>query len=234
MGGVEPRDDHDVGLERPLRRFAVIAAAAFLVLAGSDARAQELDSGAREVQFFVPRLGGAVSLDASVAYRFHIGNEDPLPVNTFGGALGYRHFFDWHGKLSLRGWGALRYGPLNTSVNGDVWQYGGGLSLHARDYTKRWGFGGVGVYTELLATAWNQPQVGLGSEPERLRGYQASAGLEADFGQLLFADPYLFAESSALFGINYINVGPWSSWSIDARWVLRFDWAWRPSVGDQE
>lgn len=191
------------------------------------------DFGEQERLFFVPRLGGALSVDASVAYRFQLGNDDALPPTSVGGTVGYRHFFDWHGRLSLRGYGALRYGGLGSAaIEGTMWQYGGGLSLHARGYTDSWAFGGIGLYAEFLATHWSPPSAALNASPESQLGYQASFGLESDFGQLITVDPYVFAESSALFGLNYIDVGPWSSWSIDARWVVRFDWAWRPDASE--
>lgn len=217
------------------RQLAILSIAAILGW-GADAFAQELENEAgsdvERTIFFVPRLGGALSVDASVAYRFRIGNDDGLPSSTIGGSIGYRHFFDWHGKLSLRSYGSFRYGGLGSAaIDGEVWQFGGGLSLHARGYSDRWAFGGIGVFTEVLGTTW-QPPTGTSLTRDSESGWQWSGGLETDFGQLIFADPYLFAESSALFGLNYIDVGPWTSWSIDARWVVRFDWAWRPSVDD--
>ncbi len=202
------------------------------------AAAQEIDNnggefGEKQTLFFVPRLGGALSIDASVAFRFAIGNDDDLPSSTVGGSIGYRHFFDWHGKLSLRGYGAFRYGGLgNNAVDGEVLQYGGGVSVHARGYSDNWAFGGIGLFGEFLGTSWSPPPGILNASPEAERGFQLSFGLETDFGQLITVDPYLFAESSALFGLNYIDVGPWESWSLDARWVIRFDWAWRPNVND--
>jgi hypothetical protein len=218
--------------------FLAVSSVAIVAGLASVASAQELDSsdpefGESAKVNVVPRLGGALSLDMSLGYRFDLGNDDALPQTSIGGSVGYRHFFDWHGRLSLRGYAALRYGGIsNAAVDGTVWQYGGGVSLHARGYTDTWAFGGIGVYAELLATDWTPP-VGILGQPERELGWKASAGLETDFGQLIVADPYVFAESSALFGLNYIDVGPWRSWSIDARWVVRFDWAWRPSANLQ-
>ena len=233
MGGITTGNDNDVGVERSLISIAWILVAA---LWAGPLSAQELGTepdGARETQrlLFVPRLRGALSIDASVAYRFMLGNDDALPPTSVGGTLGYRHFVDWHGRLSLRGYGALRYGGLgNAAVDGTIWQYGAGVSLHGRSYTESWAFGGIGAYAELLATSWSPPSAILDASPEAEFGYQASFGIETDFGQLITVDPYMFAESSALFGLNYIDVGPWESWSLDARWVVRWDWAWRPSA----
>lgn len=211
------------------RALAVLAVSWALGPRVAMAQALTPDDSHQQV-WFVPRLAGSLAIDASLLQSFALGRStNSHPTTSAGVSIGWRHFFDGHGRRSLRAFVSYdRGGVFDGGIEGSSNRIGGGLALTARGISESWVFGTLSWYADasaLIVDPVDRPLLGVSDEPEA--GFQVGSGLEATFGSLIVIDPYLFAETGASLGLSHVSLPSGDAWELWGRWLVRFDWAAR-------
>lgn len=180
-----------------------------------DLRLESRSSDARVEHIALPPLVGALSIDVSLLGPFAI-SDSLEQVEELGGdvSLGWRHFLTPHGELSLR-----TYGVGGLRPGADFFSLGVGTALMVRGFDPRFIFGGVALLGEARWGSW--------SGAESRTGWQALVGLEATFGRLIGGSWLAFGETGTSVSMAYVDLGGPVGWEVIARWLIRFDFAYR-------
>lgn len=211
-------------MERPVRQASWIPLVLCLASSPAFAESARAEAGSDSTLriIVIPPLAGALSFELGPTGRFALADQlGELPGLGIGGTIGWRSFFDDYGRFSIRTYGLADRAGLGSSGTGAMWRLGGGAQFLFRGYTDDFVFGGWGFGAEAAFVRWN----GL-SEASR-NGWQVTSLVELSVGQLFSSSPFTFGETSTAIGLSYTDVGPASGVSVELRWLIRFDWAFR-------
>lgn len=188
----------------------------------------------QQTLLFVPPLDGALTLGAGLQSR---ALSEELVYGPEGMAelmLGGRLYLDEVGAVALGAHvrGALTLPQAQASPlaarRPDYWGVDAGLHLQLRGMSEDFIFGLVGVLVEVGALGHDGdalPQDPLAPAPGP--GLRAYAGLEGGFGFLGWLDPYIYAESGVRLGVERVQLGGATLWSLHFAWEARLDFALR-------
>lgn len=222
MGKRRSGNDDDLDMAKALKFWVATVFAACVGLVVPGAYADDLGAGIdhRQKLIVVPPLAGALSAEAGMMGRFGLSGIERLPSLGLGATLGWRSFLDDRGASSIRTYALVDRAGIESRGAGGLWRVGGGVQWLSR-----------GVNDDFFTAGW-----GLGLEGSYLRwtqadtvetGWQVFSGVELNVGGLFATRPFLFAESVTSIGLSYSELVSESGLSLELRWVVRFDWAFR-------
>ncbi len=220
-------------MKRPELRQACFGLVAALALAlPHTPSAQTRDSIEFDAQpdqsesiWFVPELSGGWVLEASLGGG--LSSQPATPGSAFSVGLGWRHYFEGHGRLGLRGSAIYENGgALDGGIFGTSHRLGIAAAFGFRGITPNYLFGGLGLFVDAGVVSITPPKIpsneGL---PAPETGSQFSVGLEAPVGSLVVISPYLWAEVAPSASVTTVNLPSLGAVEVWARFTFRLEWS---------
>ena len=175
----------------------------------------------------VPKLRGALTFEANLARRFDVfSNQLPTVPLVFGGGVGWRHFFEGHGRLHLRLMGDFEIGT-DRILDARHTYIGVTAGIGVRGYTDLFAFGGTALSITGGYLGYTLLQGGDFQSRVPNDGVELGLEYELSFGSIAWSAPFLFAEIALSIAGKWANYGPYSGFFLGGQWSLRFDWAFR-------
>ncbi|MEO1267701.1 MAG: hypothetical protein AAFX99_06360 [Myxococcota bacterium] len=176
-----------------------------------------------EPYYFVPSLAGALGLAGGIRARrvTHINGGSQIPPLDATARLGYRTYIDDWSRVLASAWLEGTTSINTTAGQGRLSSLSLVFDGQLRGLNSQ--FLGVLLNTTLQIgpAFWSPPSVTPNStltqaDPlgESQVGWRAEASLAIGFGMMTSFNPYTFAESPIRFGVEWVNLGGGTSWTV--------------------
>ena len=202
---------------------------------------------ARMRLYFVPELGGAVTVAAQYQARFDVGldrSAQSLAEETVALHGGYRHYFDGWGRRSA---GVYFGGAMTPQMSDDggrdrfafpadpgrpppLYRLDLGVTFQLRPTSEAFVTWTLATFAETsLLFVRGEPDGRYEEDlyPPHSMGFRGAAGVETGPGVLLHLSPYVFTTSTARVGLEWVFFERVPVVSLMASMRVEFDFALR-------
>ncbi len=186
----------------------------------------------RETLVFVPELRGAFTLDLGLTNRFNgviAGQRFELPPLGFDLGLGWRHYLDPWGRFSLGANLGVGLAGSGDPARPSVVHPRVATLFRFRGFDDAFDSFTLGLFADVgpmvLRGASSLPPADFPTIRPETTGVAASFGLETGPGMLASQAPYIFGEACARVGVEVVELGGFTVWSIVAGVRVGLDWA---------